>query len=110
MGWWKIGDVATGRISEDWPSGHPQTDDVPINAIPGRDAPDDLYNGDGPADIMGVAVREIDKLFRKAWHRPAYPDEIRACFNFVWNGRLRVLREGAKEDKAPESTKDGPGG
>lgn len=58
------------------------------NAVPGRDTPDDLYNGDGPADMMGVALRQIDKLYQEAWGRDAKPDELRACFNFVLNGRL----------------------
>ena len=89
MGWWKIDSVETGAISCKLPSGHPGDDKTLLNAVPGRDAPGDLYNGDGPADVMGAAVKAVDDLFRAAWGRPARPDEMRACFNFVFNGWKR---------------------
>ncbi len=85
MGWWKIASVESGGISCDLPTGHPGTDAF-RNAVPGRDAPDDNYNGDLPADIMAAAIKTIDKEYQADWGRMARPDEIKACFNFVFNG------------------------
>ena len=90
MGWWKVTDVATGQISCDLPSGHPGKDtDSPVNAVPGRDSPDDYYNGDGPADALGAAMKSIDKQFLEQWGRLPFPPEMRACLNFCFNGWLR---------------------
>jgi len=104
MGWWKIGG-SNGRISECFPTGHPGDDSVPINAVPGRDAPDDNYNGDGPADVMGSAIKAVDDLYREEWGRPARHEEMRACFNFcfnVWrrrNGKAPAATAPASEDE-----------
>ena len=89
MSWWKIDCVENGQVSCSLPSNHPGDDKTFRNAIPGRDSVDDLYNGDQPADIMGAALKKIDAVFLEHWKRPAKPDELRACFNFVFNGRLR---------------------
>ncbi len=85
MGWWKIASVESGGISCDMPTGHPGGTAL-RNAIPGRDAPDDNYNGDRTADIMGAAIKRIDDEYRRVWGRPAHPDEMKACFNFMFNG------------------------
>lgn len=105
MGWWKVDNVDTGQIACSLPSGHPGKDKGSlINAIPGRDTPDDLYNGDQPADIMGAALKRIDEVFTKCWHRPVKHDEIRACFNFVFNGRIRMAeRAGFNGQSASQS-------
>lgn len=58
MGWWKIRSVDSGGIDWDWKKGNRL-----VNAIPGSDSPDFYYNGDGPADILGLAVRRIEVEF-----------------------------------------------
>ena len=100
MGWWKSDGPETGCIAGQLPSGHPGEDTPEFrNAIPGRDSPDDCYNGDGPADVMGNALAEISALYKKHWARPAKADELRACFNFCLNGRIR----GGKTEAGPEA-------
>ncbi len=89
MGWWKIDDES-GGIGNCLPSGHPGKGAL-CNAVPGRDDPEDQYNGDGPADVMGKAIREVDKLYEDTWGRHARPDEMQACFNFVRNGWIREV-------------------
>jgi len=86
MGWWKINSVERGQIdcSHKCPT-NPQL----VNAVPGREAEDAMYNGDGPADLMGPVLRKIDAQYVAAWGRPAKPDELRAVFNFCLNGMLR---------------------
>ena len=86
MGWWKIDSVERGQIdcSHKCPT-NPQL----VNAVPGREAEDAMYNGDGPADLMGPVLRKIDAQYVAAWGRPAKPDELRAVFNFCLNGMLR---------------------
>ncbi len=88
MGWWRIEDES-GQIAYALPSGHPGDDSVPRNAIPGRDDVEEQYNGDRPADAMGRVFKEINALYKEAWGRIASPDEMRACFNFVFNGWVR---------------------
>ncbi len=92
MGWWKVTDVETGGISCKLPSCHPGGDIA-------------LHGGDQPADIMGNAISAIDKAYQEKWGRHAQPDELRACFNFVFNGWRRrvhaqVPPEGAAKAKA----------
>lgn len=53
-----------------------------MNAIPGEDPGAARYNGDGPADIMGDALREIDLEYLMAWGRPATKMELEAVFDF----------------------------
>lgn len=90
MGWWKSDGPETGMVSKQLPSDHPGKDaPVVCNAVPGRDSPDDCYNGDGPAEIMGSALATVNKEYENAWGRPAMADELRACFNFCLNGRIR---------------------
>jgi len=89
MGWWKIDSVESGGISHELPSGHPRDGKTVRNAIPGRDTPEDLYNGDGPADILGAALKRIDTVYQETWGRHAKPDEMRAAFNFVFNAWLQ---------------------
>ena len=86
MGWWKIDSVERGQIdcSHKCPT-NPQL----VNAVPGREAEDAMYNGDGPADLMEPVLRKIDAQYVAAWGRPAKPDELRAVFNFCLNGMLR---------------------
>jgi len=87
MGWWEIKDVETGQINFD----HKQhlTNSNVVNAIPGNEKTDSLYNGDGPADLMGPVLRSISKQYEKAWGRPAKKDELTAVFNFCCNGMFR---------------------
>ena len=82
-GWWKIKDVDTGQI--DW--NQPDKATGLINAIPSSDDTDTLYNGDGPADVMGQAIKDIATLYREAWDRDPTIRELRAVANFVINGR-----------------------
>ena len=84
MGWWKIASVGTGQISCQLPSGH--TGSGPRNAVSGRDTPDDLYNGDEPADIMGDALKRIDSAFSRYWGRSAKADELRVAIHEYGSG------------------------
>ena len=78
MGWWKINNPEEGRIDWDWK--RPQN--TFINAVPGKDDTELLYNGDGPADIMSPALKAIIHQYVDAWGRPPKLDELRAVFNF----------------------------
>jgi len=51
---------------------------------PGRYDGTELYNGDGPADMMGDVLADIDQSYRYVWGRPAQPEELRAVFEFVF--------------------------
>ena len=79
MGWWKIDSDEHGQI---------------VNAVPGRDSVDAMYNGDGPADLMGSVLRKIDAQYVAAWGRSAQADELREVFNFCLNGMLRPRESG----------------
>ena len=79
MGWWKIDSVERGQI---------------VNAVPGRDSADAMYNGDGPADLMGSALRKIDAQYVAAWGRSAKAEELREVFDFCLNGMLRPRESG----------------
>ena len=60
MGWWKSNE--NGGI--DWknlPTGH--GGNTLVNAIAGRDSPEDYYNGDSPADAMGGPIYVLKKVF-----------------------------------------------
>ena len=86
MGWWRIKSVKSGGVDgthKCW------TNPKLVNAVPGSETEDDLYNGDRPADLMGPVLRKIDAEYQEAWKRPAKPDELRAVFNFCLNGMLR---------------------
>jgi len=88
MGWWKIKDVKTGQID----FGHKCSVNLHlVNAVPGREdaVEDTLYNGDGPADLMGPVLRKINKLYESAWKRSAKKEELNAVFNFCCNGMFR---------------------
>lgn len=92
MGWWKIDSVERGQIdcSHKCPT-NPQI----VNAVPGRESVDAMYNGDGPADLMGPVLRKIDAQYVAAWGRSAKADELRAVFNFCLNGMLRQRESGS---------------
>jgi hypothetical protein len=84
-GWWQIKDVETGQI--DW--NQPDKAGQLINAIPGEDSTEELYNGDGPADVMGDALKKIDGMYQETWGRLPTMRELRGVSNFVLNGRER---------------------
>ena len=97
MGWWKIENIETGQIARTHPSGHPGNplpgqDRMVINAVPGRDAIGDYYNGDGPADIMDQAIDDVCRTYKREWNRPPHLEEIEAVINFVMN----PMRNGKK--------------
>jgi len=79
MGWWRIRNVESGTI--DW-SHKCSTNSQLVNAIPGEEAEDALYNGDQPADLMGPVLDEINEEYREAWGRPVKREELTAVFNF----------------------------
>jgi len=93
MGWWKIKDVESGQIdgSHKCPT-NPQL----VNAIPGCETEDALYNGDGPADLMSPVLNKINKQYEEAWKRPARPEELQAVFNFCFNGMMRRIEKACK--------------
>jgi hypothetical protein len=76
MGWWEIRDES-GKI-DFGASTHKM-----LNKIPGKDSPDNLYNGDEPADEMGRALNRISEMYVKTWGRKPRKAELKACFNFV---------------------------
>lgn len=82
MGWWKIKDIETGRIDLFDKINHPSH---LVNAIPGKHPKEWLYNGDDPADEMGLCIEKIIKLYEKEWGRKPYKRELRAVFNFCVN-------------------------
>jgi hypothetical protein len=86
MGWWQINSVECGGIN--WGHKAP-TNSKMVNAVPGHETKDEMYNGDGPADIMGAALKKIDEEYRAAWERPAKKEELMAVFNFCLNGMFR---------------------
>jgi len=56
-----------------------------LNAFPGVDPADEaMYNGDGPADIMGDALGRIITEYNLVWGRPPHPEEMRAVFEFCF--------------------------
>lgn len=77
MGWWRIDNSESGHIDF-------QAENVSgtANALPGEDDNEQLYCGDGPADVMEKACEEIDRLYIEAWGRPVKPAELKGCFNF----------------------------
>jgi len=88
MGWWKIDSVKTGQIDLSHRAPGQNGTDL-ANAIPGKETDEDaLYNGDGPADLMGPVLRKINAQYVEAWGRPAKPCELRAAFNFCLNGMI----------------------
>jgi len=74
MGWWKIRDIESGRID---PRGHEIKEMADVNSA--------LYNGDGPADVMGPAIRKIADMYRESWGRGPKIEELHACLNFCAN-------------------------
>lgn len=86
MGWWKIKNAETGQI--DWDHKCPTNPQL-TNAVPGHEENDLLYNGDGPADLMGPILQSINKQYKKAWGRPVKREELKAVFNFCLNRMFR---------------------
>lgn len=79
MGWWRIRDIETGAI--DWDHKCPTNNEL-VNAIPGEETEDALYNGDQPADLMDPVLDEINEEYKEAWGRPVKREELTAVFNF----------------------------
>lgn len=72
MGWWRI-DGATGGIN--W-SSRGSDGAVLENHMPGKDSPENYYNGDEPADILDKVVGTmLDKLTD-----PSYKDAVQRAF------------------------------
>ena len=67
MGWWKINSVEKGGIACDTKEGQ------------------ELYNGDGPADLMGEALDKIAHEYQISFGRYPKREELLACFNFCSN-------------------------
>jgi hypothetical protein len=74
MGWWKCNE--RGQIdTEKLPTGHPGEHAL-INAIPNRDSTEDYYNGDGPADVMGVPLAFLKVWFHEREQKPTADDLV----------------------------------
>lgn len=72
MGWWQI-DGETGGIN--W-SSRGSNGAVLCNHIPGKDSPENYYNGDEPADILDKVINTmLDRLVN-----PAYKNAARKAF------------------------------
>lgn len=85
MGWWKVESVETGQVDFDHKC---PTNSGLVNAIPGQEE-GGIFNGDGPADLMGPVLDKISKEYNEAWGRPAKKEELMAVFNFCCNGMFR---------------------
>jgi hypothetical protein len=86
MGWWKIRNVETGQIDF---KGVEVKADAPVEEqLQGQ-----LYNGDGPADVMGDAIRKIAAMYRESFGRGPKADELHACLNFCTNPYLSAESE-----------------
>jgi len=72
-GWWAI-DPATGSGGIDWGA-----------KDKGTPKDEERYNGDGPADMMDEFLDKLDLVYRQVWGRPAYPEELRAVFEFCFS-------------------------
>lgn len=64
MGWWSISDSDGGISAEKT----------------------ELYNGDGPADILGDALDKVIIEYKRDIGREPYKQELVAAFNFVAGG------------------------
>lgn len=71
-GWWQI-DPESGKGGIAWGA---RKKDIPKE--------DQRYGGDEPADMMSGFLTKLDLIYRSTWGRPAYPEEIKAVFNFVF--------------------------
>lgn len=69
MGWWRIDDSD-------------ETSEGLFNAIPGKNSAAAEYSGDGPADIMDLALEKIIKEYKDAWGRVPTRNELIASFEF----------------------------
>ncbi|MBC8462393.1 MAG: hypothetical protein H8D67_30855 [Deltaproteobacteria bacterium] len=85
MGWWRVREVESGGI--DWSHRCPTNDQL-VNAIPGEETEEALYNGDQPADLMDSILDEINEEYKKAWGRPVKKEELIAVFNFCCGGKF----------------------
>jgi hypothetical protein len=83
MGWWNVDSVETGRVATTKVGESGFGEAGCLNAVPGKDPIDGVYNGDEPADIMGAALDTIADAYHLAWNRNPTLDELRAVFNFV---------------------------
>ena len=77
MGWWSITDK-NGGISSFGNIG--------------------LYNGDGPADIIDNAIKEVIKEYEEELGRKPYTQEVQAVWNFCTRTVLEDELEHAPEE------------
>jgi hypothetical protein len=78
-GWWAISPGGKGGIE----CPPPVDKGGLMNAVPGTDPGHGaMYNGDGPADMMGPLLDDLNLVYWMAWGRPAHPEELRAVFEF----------------------------
>ena len=95
MGWWQTINDGSGQI--DWDVKRDGSN--LINAIPGRDNPKMMYNGDGPADIMSAALDDIESEYIKAWKRKPTYQELLDCFHFCIKGKTQVQNKKKQNKK-----------
>jgi len=81
-GWWSIGDGTTGGGIHT----PPDYDGGLLNSNPGVDG--GLHNGDGPADVMDGAIKDIVKLYEEAWGRKPYMAELDGVWSFCANPKV----------------------
>jgi len=78
-GWWAM---RPGKPGIHKPPGY--SGEGLLNAIPGVHGPlDSLYNGDGPADIMDAAIKDIIAEYKAVWGRPPYAEELQGVWDFT---------------------------
>lgn len=85
MGWWRIDNVERGQIDFERVLKEKSERPYSANVRPGADDPSAMYNGDGPADVMGDALRRIAEMYKEVWGRGPKADELHACVNFCAN-------------------------
>lgn len=71
MGWWKINTPSRGQIDPTHVTGSRL-----LNAVPGEDTCENHYNGDEPADSMGVALDEVLALMGIPIPRPGSDETV----------------------------------
>lgn len=99
MGWWKCN--CNGGI--DWknkPTGH---EGGLINAIPNRDSKEDYYNGDAPADAMGVAIANLKFWFQNREPKPTKDQLVKLFINKTYDRVFRHI-EKSKLNKLIDET------
>jgi len=70
MGWWRI-EGASGGINWSAQPGNSRDGATLVNYIPGKDSPENYYNGDEPADILDKVINTFIERLTTSEYRQA---------------------------------------